>query len=119
MGLVRIGTGRDAADVSFATIFGSVRSRIPVISIAALDDPANGYDLPRHCGQALSTSSEAPESHAHRRLKETRQPRDFFAPTSSRKPAIGGQWFRFLAPGPSMREGLEKPLQIEGNTATI
>ncbi len=61
MGLVRIGTGRDAADVSFATIFGSVRSCIPVISIAALDDPANGYDLPRHCGQALSTSSEAPE----------------------------------------------------------
>ena len=61
MGLVRIGTGRDAADVSFATIFGAVQSRIPVISVAALDDPANGYDLPRHCGQALSTSSEAPE----------------------------------------------------------
>ena len=56
MGLLRIGTGRDAADVSFATIFGPVRSRIPAITIAALDDPANGYRLPHHCEQALSTS---------------------------------------------------------------
>lgn len=36
MGFVRIGTGRDAADVSFATIFGSVSSPPPVISIKAL-----------------------------------------------------------------------------------
>jgi transglutaminase-like putative cysteine protease len=59
MGLVRIGTGRDAADVSFATMFGSVRSQAPVISVSALDDPANGYQLPHHCAQALSTSAEA------------------------------------------------------------
>lgn len=59
MGLVRIGTGRDAADVSFATIFGAVRSRIPVVRIGALDDPANGMHLPRHCPEALSTSGEA------------------------------------------------------------
>ena len=61
MGLLRIGTGRDAADVSFATIFGSVQSRIPAISIAAREDPANGYELPHHVEQGLSTSSEAPE----------------------------------------------------------
>jgi transglutaminase-like putative cysteine protease len=58
MGLVRIGTGRDAADVSFATMFGSVRSQAPVISVSALDDPTNGYHLPHHCAQALSTSAE-------------------------------------------------------------
>ena len=55
MGLVRIGTGRDAADVSFATIFGPVRSSAPVIVIQAVDDQANGFALPRHIGEALST----------------------------------------------------------------
>lgn len=61
MGLVRIGTGRDAADVSFATMFGAVKSQAPAISIVALDDPANGYQLPHHCAEGLSTSSETPE----------------------------------------------------------
>jgi transglutaminase-like putative cysteine protease len=56
MGLIRIGTGRDAADVSFATMFGSVRSHAPTISITALDDPANGFQLPSHSTHALSTS---------------------------------------------------------------
>ena len=56
MGLVRIGTGRDAADVSFATMFGSIKSNAPAISIVAMDDPARGYHLPRHSQQALSTS---------------------------------------------------------------
>jgi transglutaminase-like putative cysteine protease len=60
MGLVRIGTGRDAADVSFATMFGSLRSQAPSISIVAIDDPARGFHLPQHTTQALSTSSELP-----------------------------------------------------------
>ena len=55
MGLVRIGTGRDAADVSFATMFGAVKSFPPVITIEAVDDPANGFTLPRHSGDAVST----------------------------------------------------------------
>jgi transglutaminase-like putative cysteine protease len=59
MGLVRIGTGRDAADVAFATLFGSMKSHAPVISIGARDDPAGGFTLPRHCLDALSTSEEA------------------------------------------------------------
>ena len=59
MGLVRIGTGRDAADVSFATMFGAVRSFAPAIVISALDDPANGYLLPTHSQQGLSTMAEA------------------------------------------------------------
>ena len=56
MGLVRIGTGRDAADVSFATLFGTMKSNPPVVSIVAMDDPSRGYHLPRHSTQALSVS---------------------------------------------------------------
>lgn len=55
MGLVRLGTGRDAADVAFATIFGGVRTQAPVIRAHAVDDPARGYVLPHHCREALST----------------------------------------------------------------
>lgn len=55
MGLVRLGTGRDAADTSFATVFGSVNSFAPVIKIEAIDDPANGFTLPRYCTEVLST----------------------------------------------------------------
>jgi len=56
MGLVRIGTGRDAADVSLATIFGAVKAQPPRIVISALDDAAGGFHLPRHSVQALSTT---------------------------------------------------------------
>jgi transglutaminase-like putative cysteine protease len=59
MGFVRIGTGRDAADISFATIFGKIESSPPVIAIAAVNDPAQGYVLPWHCPQALSTDTPA------------------------------------------------------------
>ena len=55
MGLVRLGTGRDAADVSFATMFGAVRSSAPLINIEAINDPANGFTLPWLCAEALST----------------------------------------------------------------
>ena len=55
MGLVRLGTGRDAADVSLATMFGAVRSYSPLINIKAIDDPANGFFLPWLCPEALST----------------------------------------------------------------
>lgn len=58
MGLVRIGTGRDAADVSFATIFGTVQSFQPLIAIEAVDDLANGLLVPRYCLDALSTHGE-------------------------------------------------------------
>jgi transglutaminase-like putative cysteine protease len=59
MGLVRIGTGRDAADVSLATIFGAVRSQPPLIAVSALDDAANGFELPQHSVHALSTTTPA------------------------------------------------------------
>src|SRR6185312_2883040 len=38
MGLIRLGTGRDAADVSFATIFGAVKASPPVIGIEGIED---------------------------------------------------------------------------------
>lgn len=55
MGLVRLGTGRDAADVSFATMFGSVRSYAPTITVEAIEDAASGITLPRHTLDALSS----------------------------------------------------------------
>ena len=65
MGLIRIGTGRDAADVSFATMFGALKSSAPLITINALDDPANGFLLPKHGPDALSTSGgEASQARA-------------------------------------------------------
>jgi transglutaminase-like putative cysteine protease len=55
MGLVRIGTGRDAADVSFSTMFGAITSRAPLITIEAVDDSVNGFTLPMHTTEALSS----------------------------------------------------------------
>lgn len=57
MGFVRFGTGRDAADVSFATIFGSVASRAPVIHVEAVEDSSKGFVMPYHCAEALSTDA--------------------------------------------------------------
>ena len=48
MGFVRFGTGRDAADVAFATIFGTVVSRAPVIAIQAVPGADGRLVLPRH-----------------------------------------------------------------------
>ena len=57
-GLLRIGTGRDAADVAFATLFGSVKSFPPAISVDAVDDPFNGITLPGYSANAVSTQGE-------------------------------------------------------------
>ena len=55
MGFVRFGTGRDAADVAFATIFGDVTSQSPVIRIKAIEDESRGLTLPFLGTLALST----------------------------------------------------------------
>jgi transglutaminase-like putative cysteine protease len=54
MGLIRLGTGRDAGDVSFATVFGNVISDSPVVQIAALVDLEKGLEQPIYQGMALS-----------------------------------------------------------------
>ena len=55
MGFVRLGTGRDAADVAFATIFGTVVSQAPVIGIQAVAGPDGRLVMPVHCTDAIST----------------------------------------------------------------
>lgn len=55
MGFVRLGTGRDAADVAFATIFGTVKSSAPRITIDAVAGPEGRLVTPQHCAEALST----------------------------------------------------------------
>jgi len=58
MGFVRIGTGRDAADVAFATVFGAVRSKAPLVRATAVTPP--GFELPHHRREALSTTPPFP-----------------------------------------------------------
>lgn len=55
MGFVRLGTGRDAADVAFATIFGTVSSQAPVIQITAVPGADGRLVVPYHCTDAIST----------------------------------------------------------------
>jgi len=57
MGFVRFGTGHDAADSAFATIFGTVTSQSPIINLEAINDPANNYFVPYRCSEALSTDA--------------------------------------------------------------
>ena len=55
MGFVRFATGRDAADIAFATIFGGVNALQPVISIQAVTNSKGQLVVPEHVGYALST----------------------------------------------------------------
>lgn len=74
-GLLRIGVGRDAVDAAFATIFGDVRSYMPLISITALEDRANGVYWPQATTQPVSTDDRAllalSERHSGRAQPET------------------------------------------------
>ena len=61
MGLVRIATGRDAADVPFAMMFGDVKAQPPVVRATAIEDPARHLVRPVHREDALSTDlAQAP-----------------------------------------------------------
>lgn len=54
MGLIRIGTGRDAADVAFATIIGRMTSQPPVVQMWAEYGGGNGFDEPVRTPLALA-----------------------------------------------------------------
>lgn len=54
-GLLRIGTGRDAADIPFAAIFGKVELKRPLVAIQALTDDASGIGMPLATAKAIST----------------------------------------------------------------
>lgn len=55
MGFVRFATGRDAADIAFATIFGNVCAAQPQIHIEAVPNSQGQLVLPQHVNYALST----------------------------------------------------------------
>lgn len=55
-GLVRLATGKDAADVSFCTSFGNVRSGMPRVVVQALENQNEGIVLPYHTPFAVSTA---------------------------------------------------------------
>jgi transglutaminase-like putative cysteine protease len=57
MGFVRFGTGRDAAGVALATIFGPVVSSAPRITIEVLPGADGTLVMPWHCAEALSTAN--------------------------------------------------------------
>jgi transglutaminase-like putative cysteine protease len=57
MGLLRIGTGRDASEVAFATIFGTVQWTMPRVTIHAEGDALNGLVEPFRHDYAVSTDS--------------------------------------------------------------
>ncbi len=54
-GLIRIGTGKDASDVAFATIFGSILWTAPKIKVVAHENPAAGIELPAPTTHAVCT----------------------------------------------------------------
>jgi transglutaminase-like putative cysteine protease len=58
MGFVRLGTGRDAADTAFSTIFGGVRGSAPVMRIEAIADAQGVLVVPQHVPHALSTDAQ-------------------------------------------------------------
>ncbi|MDA3876817.1 MAG: transglutaminase family protein [Halothiobacillus sp.] len=58
MGFVRLGTGRDAADSAFATLFGGVRGAAPVIQIEAIPNAQGELIIPEHVPYALSTDGQ-------------------------------------------------------------
>ncbi len=57
MGFIRMATGRDAADCAFASIFGSVEWKSPLIGIEPIAGADGVRRMPEHCEDALSTDA--------------------------------------------------------------
>ncbi len=64
MGFLRFGTGRDAADAAFATIFGDVRGSAPVITVTAVPNAQGLLVMPGHVPLAVSTDGDTPPSYS-------------------------------------------------------
>jgi transglutaminase-like putative cysteine protease len=58
MGFVRFGTGRDAADSAFSTMFGGVSGTAPVLRIDAIPNAQGVLVVPTHVPFALSTDGQ-------------------------------------------------------------
>jgi transglutaminase-like putative cysteine protease len=57
MGFIRLATGRDAADAAFASIFGSVEWKSPLIEIEAIAGEDGVLRVPERVDRALSTDA--------------------------------------------------------------
>jgi len=55
MAFVRLGTGRDAADIAFATLYGQVHAHQPVLSMKPVPNGAGVLVVPHPSAMALST----------------------------------------------------------------
>ena len=55
MGFVRFSTGRDGADIAFATLFGRVNTSQPFVNIQSVPDENGWLVIPQHVSYALST----------------------------------------------------------------
>ena len=64
MGLIRIGTGRDAADVSFATLFGNVRCMRPKVAIELVSTDEAAFEPAASMRKAVSTAMDGLYFHA-------------------------------------------------------
>lgn len=64
MGLIRIGTGRDAADVSFATLFGNVQCMRPAVAIELVSRDGGQLELAGSMKKAVSTAMGSLYFHA-------------------------------------------------------
>lgn len=71
MGLIRIGTGRDAADVSFATLFGNVRCLRPLVGIELVSHDAATFETASSMGKAVSTANGSLYFHVAQPMPET------------------------------------------------
>jgi transglutaminase-like putative cysteine protease len=58
MGFVRLGTGRDAADGAFATIFGGVITQAPKVHIEAVTNDFGQRVVPVHTDLGVSTDTD-------------------------------------------------------------
>ncbi len=58
MGFVRLGTGRDAADSAFATMFGGVTGEAPRVHIEAIPNAQGVLVVPQHVPCGLSTDGQ-------------------------------------------------------------
>ena len=85
MGLIRIGTGRDAADVSFATLFGNVQCMRPIVGIEMVASDGTTLEPAGSMQKAVSTSMGSLYFHAAQ--QPVRVPH-----TAAPVPAVPGPW---------------------------
>ena len=85
MGLIRIGTGRDAADVSFATLFGNIQCMRPMVKIELVSPHAAQLEPAGSMRKAVSTAMGNLYFHAAQPTEQATSP-------TSAMPPMPGPW---------------------------